>query len=569
MPRVRDYAGFLDAWSAQALAPRKADAPTLVSLFAGAGGSGTGYRMVGYDARLAVDFWDRAVETYRANWGEDSAMQADVSQLTAADVLRAAGLDVGELDTLDGSPPCQGFSTAGKRLVDDPRNQLFVHFARLVKDLRPRSFVMENVAGLVKGVMRPAFRAMTEHLRKQGYDVRCKLLDASWLGVPQTRQRLIWIGSRDKLPEPMDVHPGPTWRQVGMAAGLAGLGFTAKSVYGAGGQLGVADRLEKGVEPYGDEWKEHVRGVERPAPTVTAKRPHVVREPKVLSNLARGRYEPRSQEKPAPTLTGRLPHVVNDGDEHVGPQNRKQKKPRRGEDPAHAVTTRPNVVRSRNGALDSREPRPDTEPAPTVDTKGLAVRRQADHGAGLDVNDANVRVWNEGTPGRSRSKGRKGDEPAPTITGRTIIGDQAATPVSRHAAQRTRDKARRSPKSADEPSPAVDTRGVSIKELAHAYKSGREIPGHKPAPPVAALMADKRIKTEDGPWRPLTHQECARLQSFPDWYEWRGSESDRVKQIGNAVPCLMAAQNGVAVARHVLRWEGVPNPQEVARPWTS
>ena len=100
---------------------------------------------------------------------------------------------------LDGSPPCQGFSMAGSRELDDPRNGLFREFVRLLRGLRPRAFVLENVPGLVRGRMRLVFADMLRELKASGYRVSARVLDAAYFGVPQHRQRLIVVGARDDL----------------------------------------------------------------------------------------------------------------------------------------------------------------------------------------------------------------------------------------------------------------------------------------------------------------------------------------------------------------------------------
>ncbi len=99
----------------------------------------------------------------------------------------------------DGSPPCQGFSTAGKREIGDQRNQLFREFVALLSGLRPRAFVMENVSGMVKGDFKVIFAEILRTLKACGYRVKVRLLNAMFYGVPQSRERMIFIGVRDDL----------------------------------------------------------------------------------------------------------------------------------------------------------------------------------------------------------------------------------------------------------------------------------------------------------------------------------------------------------------------------------
>jgi site-specific DNA-cytosine methylase len=172
---------------------------TYISLFAGCGGSSLGYKWAGGHGLAAVEFNANAAETYRLNFPETLMIERDIATVTARELMELTDLRVGELDVLDGSPPCQGFSTAGKRQLDDPRNTLFREYVRLVEGLQPKVFVMENVSGMVKGKMKLVFRTIMETLKATGYTVRCQLLNAMYYGVPQSRERLIWIGVRPDI----------------------------------------------------------------------------------------------------------------------------------------------------------------------------------------------------------------------------------------------------------------------------------------------------------------------------------------------------------------------------------
>jgi site-specific DNA-cytosine methylase len=172
---------------------------TYISLFAGCGGSSLGYKWAGGRGLAAVEFNANAAETYRLNFPDTPVLERDIATVMAEELLVLTGLQVGELDILDGSPPCQGFSTAGKRQLDDPRNTLFREYVRLVEGLQPKVFVMENVSGMVKGKMKLFFRTVMQTLKATGYTVRCQLLNAMYYGVPQSRERLIWIGVRPDI----------------------------------------------------------------------------------------------------------------------------------------------------------------------------------------------------------------------------------------------------------------------------------------------------------------------------------------------------------------------------------
>lgn len=173
--------------------------PTVISTFAGCGGSSLGYKLAGFRELLAVEWDDNAVATFRLNFPQVPVYHNDIAKLTGTECMRLAGIKVGELDVLDGSPPCQGFSTAGKRRFDDPRNSLFCEYARLLKEQQPRVFIMENVTGMIKGYMKQAYLTIIAKLRACGYLVRGEVLNAMYFNVPQNRERVIIIGVRNDI----------------------------------------------------------------------------------------------------------------------------------------------------------------------------------------------------------------------------------------------------------------------------------------------------------------------------------------------------------------------------------
>lgn len=193
----------------------------VASLFSGCGGSSLGYRMAGFQVVYANEFVEAAADTYRANMAAGTWLdQRDIRTVEASDLLELIGLRPGELDILDGSPPCASFSTAGNRQKDwgkvksystkrrQRSDDLFFEFARILSGVRPRVFVAENVSGLIKGTAKGYFLEILAALKEAGYRVSARLLDAQWLGVPQARQRLIFVGVRDDLGlDP--VHPKP------------------------------------------------------------------------------------------------------------------------------------------------------------------------------------------------------------------------------------------------------------------------------------------------------------------------------------------------------------------------
>lgn len=219
-----DYVATLEAAWRDHLAPRAPDAPTVVSTFAGCGGSSLGYSMAGFRERLAVEWDDHAAACFRANFPDVPLHHGDIAALSVEDAFARTGLRPGELDVLDGSPPCQGFSTAGKRAFGDARNQLFREYVRLLGGLRPRAFVMENVSGMVKGAMRLTFAECLRALKACDYRVTARVLNAMYFGVPQARARLIFVGVRADLGlDP--THPGAQTRPVAVREALGYDGF--------------------------------------------------------------------------------------------------------------------------------------------------------------------------------------------------------------------------------------------------------------------------------------------------------------------------------------------------------
>jgi DNA (cytosine-5)-methyltransferase 1 len=172
---------------------------TVVSTFSGCGGSSLGYQMAGGKVLLAVEFDENACATYRLNFPDTPLFCGDIATLSVEEVLSRTGLKTGELDILDGSPPCQGFSMVGARDFNDSRNQLFREYVRLLRGLRPKVLVMENVAGMVRGNMRFIFTEILKELQDSGYRVKARVLNAKFFGVPQSRERIIFIGVRSDL----------------------------------------------------------------------------------------------------------------------------------------------------------------------------------------------------------------------------------------------------------------------------------------------------------------------------------------------------------------------------------
>jgi len=166
--------------------------PTFLDLFSGAGGLSLVLARAGWTRLLAVDHWPDAVATYRRNLPGEGALDLDVTELTTTRLARHLGE---EPDWVVGGPPCQGFSTVGKRLRHDPRNLLLREFHRIVKTLRPAGFLIENVLGLkdmrFEGGVVELFAGL-------GYEVSFHVLRAADHGIPQLRRRVVFVGHRTR-----------------------------------------------------------------------------------------------------------------------------------------------------------------------------------------------------------------------------------------------------------------------------------------------------------------------------------------------------------------------------------
>lgn len=210
----------------------------VVSLFSGAMGLDLGLNEAGLRVAVSQDIDHWCVETMRRN--QHLAIEGDIRDLVAQDpscahFLQVAGLTPGSVFAVVGGPPCQSFSTAGKRKgVEDARGQLYQEFIKVVSALAPRFFIMENVKGLasmpsdpIDKNSKPVLETILEEFKTLGYHTVHGVLDAVHYGTPQFRERLVIIGSRDQeaifLPAPTHFYqhqePSMRWRTLGDAIG--------------------------------------------------------------------------------------------------------------------------------------------------------------------------------------------------------------------------------------------------------------------------------------------------------------------------------------------------------------
>lgn len=204
------------------IAGREPNGLTCVGSFSGCGGSSLGLRMAGWKVPYAIEFIPEAKATYEANSPSTFVDGRDIRKIDPAEILDRLGLEPGDLDLFEGSPPCSSFSAAGKRekgwgeeksYSDSAQrtDDLFDEWLRLLEGLQPRAFIAENVPGMLMGRALEEYTwAVTRRLRELGYRVNGKVLDSCWYGVPQLRKRLIFMGLREDEATEAPTFPSPT-----------------------------------------------------------------------------------------------------------------------------------------------------------------------------------------------------------------------------------------------------------------------------------------------------------------------------------------------------------------------
>jgi DNA (cytosine-5)-methyltransferase 1 len=229
--------------------PLRKRSPVAVSVFSGSMGLDLGLEAAGFQVRFAADIDGAAVETARANRPNLPYYERDVRLLSGKEIGKLAGLKEADIDLLAGGPPCQSFSTAGRRLAldDEDKGPLVFEFVRLLAELKPRAFLMENVRGILSASQRwrelpynnngkcvdehhgSLLREIVRRVRALGYSLDYRILNAADYGVPQIRERVFFIGLRDgqvaAFPEATHAKDGglfhQPWRTLGDA--LVGL----------------------------------------------------------------------------------------------------------------------------------------------------------------------------------------------------------------------------------------------------------------------------------------------------------------------------------------------------------
>ena len=241
----------------------------IVSLFCGAGGLDLGFKQAGFDIIWANDFDKNSTITYAQNFG-DHVVHGDISKISSDSIP--------DCDGVIGGPPCQGFSVAGRMNPNDPRSKLVWEFIRVVKDKKPKFFVMENVPNLVINEKFASLReCIIQEFESLGYNVAVDILNSKDYGAPQARERAIFIGTSKKLPIiPEVLYPEKTSQELSVREALLKVPYEV--------------RISKGFCN---------------AKIVPAKSP-VLRKSPYAGMLFNGQGRPLDIEKPSLTLTASM-----------------------------------------------------------------------------------------------------------------------------------------------------------------------------------------------------------------------------------------------------------------------
>ena len=204
----------------------KNDKPHVVDLFAGVGGLSLGASRAGFNVAAAVEFDKQAIAAHKLNFPKTQHVEEDISSLTAKKLLEEAGLARSEVTGIIGGPPCQGFSTIGRRSADDPRNSLFATFFKLVAKVRPAFFVAENVPGILNERNDALREAALAHVPKSYKVLKPFKVKASEYGAPTIRTRVFFIGYDPKRVNALteaDFLPNPETQTVKVEFALKGV----------------------------------------------------------------------------------------------------------------------------------------------------------------------------------------------------------------------------------------------------------------------------------------------------------------------------------------------------------
>lgn len=169
-----------------------------IDLFCGAGGLSTGLKKSGFRLCLGVDIDEKALKTYKCNLKRTKVLKEDIKKVTGEKITELTGINRCDNFLLAGCPPCQGFSSLGKRDANDEKNELVYEYIRIINELEPSFILMENVPGMSTGVGKEIFKNVVKEL-EENYHVEYATLNAADFGVPQIRKRLVLHGIRNDV----------------------------------------------------------------------------------------------------------------------------------------------------------------------------------------------------------------------------------------------------------------------------------------------------------------------------------------------------------------------------------
>lgn len=483
-----------------------------VSTFSGCGGGCLGLEMAGYKIRWASEFIPAAADTYRANHPGVPLDTRDIRQVQPGEILDQLGLKPGELPFLEGSPPCAAFSTAGVRQAgwNKPRkysdtvqrtDDLFGEYCRMIEGLRPAVFTAENVSGLVKGVGKGYFKEILARMKAAGYQVSARLLDASWLGVPQARQRVFFVGVRSDLGM-APVFPRPLPYQYSVRDALPHIwaqgdngGFGGGGLVGSdrpAGSLGAGYSTGNGLAPPG----------------------MVVEGGDILTQ--RGPKQPLGRspgDRPAPTVAA---HGMGNAQEYQAA-----------------------IVHDTSGQFSSGDVT--DRPVPTITTGDNAMNSR----------HYQVRVIHDTNGQPQYSAGDITDQVAPTIMQRERSYQVTGTGVTHD------------PETGEDITIGRYAIGKEWQRLRAGEKSARFRDLTRPDvdQPVGTLTAGSgtgllQSRADNGThWaecRKLTLGELRALCSFPHDFQLTGSYKQRWERLGRAVPPVMMFHLAAAIRDQIL-----------------
>ncbi len=189
--------------------------PIGIDLFAGAGGLSLGFEQAGFDIVAAIEADPIHAAVHQFNFPNCAVLAKSVADISGDEIRKVANIGNQPIDVVFGGAPCQGFSLMGQRALEDPRNALVREFVRLVCELKADYFVFENVKGLTVGKHRLFLEELIMAFDQVGYRIQLpwQVLNASFYGVPQNRERLILMGARQKLTIPD--YPAPITKPAG------------------------------------------------------------------------------------------------------------------------------------------------------------------------------------------------------------------------------------------------------------------------------------------------------------------------------------------------------------------